>query len=97
MKGMNFEWDEAKSKANLLKHGIAFEDVTALFEADAPLLIDHDDRERYGEDRWIGIGALQHHVVVVVFTEPRPDAVRIISARRANRYEQAKYFETSEN
>jgi len=24
MKGMNFEWDEAKSKANLLKHGIAF-------------------------------------------------------------------------
>ena len=39
---MNFEWDEAKSKANLLKHGIAFEDVTALFEADVPLLIDHD-------------------------------------------------------
>ena len=94
---MDFEWDVPKNKANLLKHGIAFEDVTSLFEEGAPLLIDYDDREEYGEDRWIGIGALRHHVVVIVFTEPGPNTVRLISARRANRDERTKYFSTFEN
>ena len=94
---MNFEWDESKNNANLLKHGIAFADVTLLFEEGAPLLVDYDDREEYGEDRWIGIGALQHHVVVIVFTEPGPKTLRIISARRANRHERTKYFNTFDN
>ena len=94
---MNFEWDESKNTANLLKHGIVFEDMTSLFDEGTPLLIDFDDREEYGEDRWIGIGALRQHIVVVAFTEPGPETVRIISARRANRYERTKYFNTFDN
>ncbi|MBF0204744.1 MAG: BrnT family toxin, partial [Desulfamplus sp.] len=38
--------------------------------------------------RWIGLGLLYSIVVVVVFTEPRNDTIRIISARKANRKEQ---------
>ena len=94
---MNFEWDASKNKANLLKHGIAFEDATSLFEKGIPLLIDYDDREEYGEDRWIGIGALRHHVVVVVFTEISPGTIRLISARKANRYERKRYFDAFGN
>lgn len=89
---MKFEWDEQKNRANLRKHAIAFESVTSIFEDEAPLLIEHDDREEYEEDRWVGLGQLQHHVVVVVFTEPDLDTIRLISARRANRHEQQKYF-----
>ena len=29
-----------------------------------------DEREEYGEDRWIGVGLLENRVVVIIFTEP---------------------------
>jgi len=94
---LNFEWDEPKNRSNRLKHGVAFEDVTMLFAADSQLIVDIDDRYDYGEDRWIGIGALSDLVIVVVFTEPRHDTVRIISARKANQYEQEYYFSSVHN
>lgn len=31
---MEFEWDEAKARSNLTKHGIDFADATAVFEDD---------------------------------------------------------------
>ena len=65
---------------------------------DAPLLIEYDDRQDYGEDRWTGIGLLQGIVVViVVFTERDVDTIRIISARKANRYEREQYEEFIKN
>ncbi|MBE2236147.1 MAG: BrnT family toxin [Caldilineaceae bacterium] len=94
---MNFEWDEPKNRANRLKHGVSFEDVTVLFATDSQLIVDIDDRYDYGEDRWIGIGALGDLVVVVVFTEPRHDTVRIISVRKANQNEQDYYFRSVHN
>jgi len=51
------------------------------------MLIELDDRFDYGEDRWFGIGFLGSGVAVVVWTERQNDVIRIISARRANRYE----------
>ena len=94
MNSLAFEWDEPKNRSNRLKHGVSFEDVTLLFAADSQLIVDVDDRYDYGEDRWIGIGALGDLVVVVVFTEPDIDIVRIISARKANQYEQEYYYRT---
>lgn len=49
------------------------------------------ERTDYGEDRWIGIGFLRNGVAVVVWTERQGDVIRIISARRANRYERQRF------
>jgi uncharacterized protein len=85
---MQFEWDEEKNQDNIRKHGIDFDDISAMFEED--MLIELDDRLDYGEDRWIGIGFLGLGVAVVVWTERQRDTIRIISARRANRHEQKR-------
>ncbi|ACK66007.1 protein of unknown function DUF497 [Rippkaea orientalis PCC 8801] len=85
---MQFEWDEAKNLENIRKHEIDFADVPEMFEA--PMLIELDDRSNYGEDRWFGIGFLGNGVAVVVWTERQKDVIRIISARRANRYERQR-------
>ena len=55
------------------------------------MLIDLDDREDYGEDRWLGIGMLRDIPVVIVFTECGQDCLRLISARKANRNERKRY------
>lgn len=91
---MRFEWNEQKNISNLQKHGLAFENAVSLFDGSAPLLIELDDRIDYGEDRWIGIGLLRNHIVVVVFVELTSDTIRLISARRANHYERKRYRET---
>lgn len=78
---MRFEWDENKRKTNLRDHGLDFADARKIFTA--PMLTRLDDREDYGEDRWIGIGLLDARVVVLVFTEREreneEEIVRIIS------------------
>ena len=59
---------------------------------DSPMLVDLDDRQDYGEDRWIGVGFMDSsRIVVVVFTEPEEDVVRIISMRKATSEESNKY------
>ena len=57
-----------------------------------PMVVEIDERENYGEDRYIGIGLLQGRVVVVVYTEPDEETIRIISLRKALSYER-KYYE----
>ncbi len=49
-----------------------------------------DDRQDYGEDRFITIGFLDGRMVVVVWT-PRSSMHRIISMRKANEREEALY------
>jgi len=61
-----------------------------------PMIIALDDREDYGEDRWIGIGMLKSRVVVVVYTE-RNDIIRIISLRKALSYERKQYEQFLKN
>lgn len=85
---MQFEWDDAKNLENIRKHRIDFVDVPAMF--DAPMLIELDERFDYGEERWSGIGFLRSAVAVVVWTERQENVIRIISARRANRYERQR-------
>ncbi|WP_028088705.1 BrnT family toxin [Dolichospermum circinale] len=86
---MQFEWDEAKNLENIRKHQIDFQDVYKIF--DSPMLIEEDERFDYGEERWFGIGFLGNGVAVVVWTEKQGNVIRIISARKANRYERKKF------
>ena len=85
-----FEWDPDKAAANLQRHGISFTQAAAAFRD--PFAVDWiDDREDYGEERVVLLGMTDGSVLTVVYTE-RGNRIRIISARRADRYEQEIYF-----
>jgi len=77
-----------KNLENIRKPEIDFAEVPEMFEA--PMLIELDDRFNYAEDCWFGIGFLGNGVEVVVWTERQNDIIRIISARRVNRYERQR-------
>ena len=86
----SFEWDEVKAAENYAKHGVSFETAIKVFRD--PFGIERlDDRQDYGEERFILIGTAEEVVITVVYTE-RNDRARIISARRATRHEQDDYF-----
>jgi uncharacterized DUF497 family protein len=86
---MDFTWHPRKRRENLRKHGIDFVDVVPVFER--LHLVRRDDREDYGEDRWVTMGYLKDVLIVVVYTEEHDGAVHFISAREATRHE-AKAF-----
>jgi uncharacterized protein len=84
-----FEWDEIKNQINIRKHGIDFQDAIDVFNH--PLLTALDQREDYGEDRWVAMGWHASIVGIVVYVERVEDVVRIISARKATRREVKHY------
>ncbi len=49
-----------------------------------------DDRQDYGEKRWITVGWLNHAMIVVIWTA-RDGGRRIISMRKCNEKERNKY------
>jgi len=92
---MRFEWDELKNRRNIRKHGFDFVDAEEVFAG--PMIIAMDEREDYGEERWIGIGILKTRTVVVVYVEREMDTIRIISLRKAMSYERKLYKEALRN
>ena len=87
---MEFEWDENKRRVNLREHGLDFADAYRAFTEDAFIIT--DDREDYGEDRYILLGLMRERIVVVAFTV-RGDVIRIISMRKADKREQKSYVQ----
>lgn len=87
---MEFEWSKEKNINNKTKHGITFQEATAIF--DSIRFTAEDIRKDYGEKRFISIGAIDNTVCIVVYTL-RGDTIRIISARKANSRERRKYDE----
>ena len=92
---MRFEWNQAKNESNIHKHGIDFADVENMFNY--PVLASPDSRGDYSEERWVAIGRMLGLVCVVVYTERRGDMIRIISARKATRYEINRYEKSIKN
>jgi uncharacterized DUF497 family protein len=86
---MRFEWDEAKRQANLAKHGVDFADVEPMFDGFTVTTL--DDRFDYGEEWFVTFGLLNGFVLAVVHTET-DSVIRLISARKATKYEEKKYF-----
>ena len=89
---MNFEWDEAKNEACFQERGFDFAYAARAF-FDPDRLLQADTRNSYGEERYQLMGKIEQRLFVVVYT-PRPDATRIISARKANQRE-VKHYEDS--
>jgi uncharacterized DUF497 family protein len=86
---MEFEWDDKKNASNMRKHGFDFTDAAEIFSG--PMLIIPDEREDYGEDRWLGIGMLQSRQVVILYTQRGEDAIRVISPRKAHAHERKQF------
>jgi uncharacterized DUF497 family protein len=86
---VRFEWDEAKNRQNRGKHGVDFEVAALVF--DDPNHRSEQDRFGNGEERWQTIG-LVNEVLLVCHTWTQEDAVRIVSARKANRKERNRYY-----
>lgn len=87
---MVYQWNKDKAAANLRKHGIDFADAVSVFSDDLALTIPD---ERFDEERFVTIGLDGFGRVLVVVYTLRGEAIRVISAREANRQERQQYEE----
>ncbi len=83
-----------KGRQNYAHHGIKFEMAREVFND--PLAVEWlDERELYGEDRWVIIGMVENRLLYLAYTI-RGDKIRIISDRGAEPYEKSKYHEEND-
>ena len=88
---MDFEWDPAKARSNLTKHGISFSDVETAFYDQYAISI--SDPGVSTEERFILVGTDALGTIVVVVYTYRGNSIRIISARKATKSERKSYEE----
>ena len=89
---IEFEWDAAKAKINLIKHGVAFKEAVTVLRDPLGITIfdpDHSDEE----DRFITFGFSADGRVLMVAHTDRGERIRIISARELTRAEREAYEE----
>jgi len=91
---MAFKWDKEKSALNQKKHGISFEEAQTVCLDENALMI-HDPDHSDDEDRFILLGlSVKFRVLVVCHCYRKSnEIIRIISARKATRAEQMRYWE----
>lgn len=91
MKNLAFEWDDKKSASNESNHGVSFDEAKSIFTDQFARLIadpDHSDEE----DRFVLLGTSIHSRLLVVCHCIRINAaIRIISARKADKQEREIY------
>jgi len=85
---MLIEFDVDKRNKTLQERGLDFNRATEIFVGRH--FTAEDIREEYNEIRYITVGKLDDRMVVLVWT-PRGEVRRIISMRKANEREQARY------
>lgn len=85
---MQIEYDEEKRRFTLEMRGLDFALAARIF--DGTELTWQDDRSDYGEVRYNTFGALDGRLVAISWTI-RNGKRRIISMRKANDREQARY------
>ncbi len=93
MNDMKFEWDERKNQENKRKHKVSFEEAQTVFLDENAIRFFDPDHSR-DEDRFIMLGmsfTLRVLVVCHCYRED-DDVMRIISARKADKREQANYW-----
>nr|WP_315259075.1 BrnT family toxin [uncultured Duganella sp.] len=85
---MRITFDSVKREKTLVERGLDFVRAKEVFEG--VTVTTDDDRLDYGERCRVTVGYLDGRIVVVVWT-PRGQARRIISMRKANEREIAKF------
>jgi uncharacterized DUF497 family protein len=91
MEDDRFAWNDHKAAANYATHGVMFEAAREVF-TDPFALEWLDDREDYGEDRYIILGLVDNRLLYVAYTMTG-EKIRIISARGAEPHERRRYHE----
>ena len=92
----NFEWDPKKAKTNKKKHKISFEQASTVFKDPKAISIFDEEHSEY-EDRWITLGLSTSGYLLIVchtYIQVEPDMVqiRIISSRKATKFEESQYW-----
>jgi uncharacterized DUF497 family protein len=88
---MTFEWDIKKSEINYRKHQVRFEEAQTVF-LDKRAQEYFDDEHSLEENRYIRIGLSQKlRILIVCFSEPDMETIRLISARKAEASERKVY------
>ena len=87
---MRFEWDPPKAEANLRAHGVSFAEAVTVLEDDFALT--REDPAAVDEPRFVTLGLSNlGNLLVVVYTYRDPDAIRLISAWKANKRQREAY------
>lgn len=85
---MEFEWDPDKDEANLRKHGISFDFAKDAFSDQNA--VEWPDDFLY-EERTVLLAMVNATILYIIYAE-RPPAIRLISARKADKHEQNTYY-----
>ena len=87
---MRFEWDPPKAEANLRAHGVSFTEAVTVLEDDFALT--REDPAAVDEPRFVTLGLSNlGNLLVVIYTYRDPDAIRLISAWKANTRQREAY------
>ncbi len=86
---MKYFWDENKRTRNIRKHGVDFADAQR-FNWDSALIV-YDDKDDYGENRWVASGLIDYTLHVMAYSEPDEETVRVISLRKATPMERKNF------
>ena len=79
---LTFEWDAAKARRSLRKHGVSFQEAKSIFLDPLSVTV-ADPAQTVTEDRFVDIGtSAQGRILVVVYTESG-SSIRLISCRKA--------------
>jgi uncharacterized protein len=92
MADLKIEWDSAKSRDNLRKHGISFEEAASVFYDDNALLLADPDHS-LDEDRFVllGLSTALRVLLVCHCYRTEDEIIRIVSARKASKAERLAY------
>jgi uncharacterized protein len=86
---MEYQWDQAKAAANFKKHGVAFADAALALED--PRALTMADPDAIDESRFICLGSDPNGRILITVFAPRGRTIRIISSRKASRFERRPY------
>lgn len=87
-----FEWNQAKAKANLKKHGITFKEASTVFYDEYAVQF-FDEEHSELEDRFLMLGMSNNATLLIVChcEKVNGEIIRIISARKATKREALFY------
>jgi uncharacterized DUF497 family protein len=92
MNTIDFEWNDKKSKINIKKHGVTFEEAVSIFYDDKAIEF-YDEEHSEWEDRFLMLGLSDKlNLLLVCHCHREPKGkIRIISARKATKNESQNY------
>jgi uncharacterized DUF497 family protein len=89
---IKFDWDPTKARRNFRKHRIDFDEASTVFADTLSITIPDPDHSE-DDERWVTIGLSNRDRILVVVHTEEDETIRLISARRADRFERRTYEE----